>query len=995
MTQHRSACGHAATALCFRAPSTTLPVPRRTRHHLAKAVGMAFALLLLGLPGFAQQPSQAQIGAIRRACRGDYMAHCSSVPTGGRAALECLVRHESQLSPSCHDAVAAIAPAPAKAPARPSGSAGGRPAPRSEARATSRPEAQAAASWPHSITTEDATAILYEPQVIDWPGRTQLEARLAVQITPAGKPAFVGTIVARGETQTDLGTRIVTFSHPELVSSHFPSLDTGRAAHVETRIREVLAGLESRQIPLDTILLGLAGSGPPAAGIEAANPVPRIFVSDRPAVLLAFDGEPVMVPIKGSALRYAVNANWLVLQSPDHSWWLLTGRSWSVAGDPHGPWHAATAAPPGAASLPAGTSFAPAREAARAPSTVPPPQVFVATGPAEIIVTDGPPVLQPIAGTSLSFVANTASDLFRAKDGTFYYLVSGRWFAATSLDGPWHFATTELPPDFLRIPPSSPRGRVLVSVPGAEAAQLAAIQAQVPHQATLARQGPTIKVSYVGAPVFVPIAGTSLTRAVNSPYGVIRAAGRYYVCWQGAWFVAATPAGPWVLASAVPAVIYTIPPASPLYPVTYVRVYAATPTAITYGYTSGYSLGFVSSGVVVYGTGYAYPPTVIPAPVPVYFPYPATYSGGYAYNTTTGAWVHGGSVATPYGGASGFNAYNPATGAHATGGSVYGPYGGAGGVHAYNPTTGAYANAGAAYGPYGGAAGFNAYNPSTGSYAHGSSSWGAYGGSANGSFYNARTGVSGTTSQNSNAYGHWGSSVVSGPNQTVNTASGGNARGSAAGFSSTSGAQGAAVHGAYGNTGGAVRTANGDVYAGANGHAYQHSPSGWSQWSNGGWQPVQASKPAGNTSGASSSVGTTSRGSMGGGSMGGGTPRGSTYSGGTASGGGQHQYGSGGSYGASASHGASGSYGSGGTRQAAGQSLGQSGSQPWGQLNHDRQARLQGARGSWGQRFGGQGGAGHGGAAQGRFGGARSGGGERFSGGGRFGGGGFGGRFGR
>ena len=53
-------------------------------------------------------------------------------------------------------------------------------------------------------------------------------------------------------------------------------------------------------------------------------------------------------------------------------------------------------------------------------------------------------------------------------------------------------------------------------------------------------------------------------------------------------------------------VIYTIPPSSPMYNVTYVKVYGATPTAVTYGYTAGYTMAFVSAGVVVYGTGYYY-----------------------------------------------------------------------------------------------------------------------------------------------------------------------------------------------------------------------------------------------------------------------------------------------------------------------------------------------------------------------------------------------------
>ena len=49
--------------------------------------------------------------------------------------------------------------------------------------------------------------------------------------------------------------------------------------------------------------------------------------------------------------------------------------------------------------------------------------------------------------------------------------MSGRWFSASSLNGPWTFATTRLPPDFARIPASGPRGFVLASVPGTAQAQ--------------------------------------------------------------------------------------------------------------------------------------------------------------------------------------------------------------------------------------------------------------------------------------------------------------------------------------------------------------------------------------------------------------------------------------------------------------------------------------------------------------------------------------------
>ena len=70
----------------------------------------------------AQQPSSAQAAAIRSACRADYQSHCASVPTGGSAALQCLMQNAPSLSPGCQQALNAVqggaagAPAPAAPP---------------------------------------------------------------------------------------------------------------------------------------------------------------------------------------------------------------------------------------------------------------------------------------------------------------------------------------------------------------------------------------------------------------------------------------------------------------------------------------------------------------------------------------------------------------------------------------------------------------------------------------------------------------------------------------------------------------------------------------------------------------------------------------------------------------------------------------------------------------------------------------------------------------
>ena len=734
------------------------------------------------------QPSQQEIGAIRAACRADYMQVCASVPTGGAAALRCLQQNASRLSPPCGRAVAAVS-----SPAAPA-AAGQVPA---IASAPGDP------LWPHTLRQDGVSVTIYPPQVLSWPGQTHIAVRAAVAITPMGadKP-FLGTIELEGDTAVDLADRDVAVSRLALTGSHFPTLDTMRAAEVEGKLRAAVAVLPVKHIPLDTVLLspGLGtGAAEPAAAVS--NTPPEIFARSAPASLVVFDGPPVLVPVAGSTLRRAVNTNWTVLfEKPEGPAFLLANGAWYTAAAPAGPWAPTAALPAAFRQLPADPALADARRAIPAKPASPAAEIIVSEKPAELIVTAGPPEFAPVPGTSLQVVSNTASVLYRAHNGTFYYLTSGRWFSAPELSGPWSFATPDLPPDFAFLPADGPRAEVLAAVPGTAQAQAAVLQAGLPRRTTLTRASTSLRVTYSGPPRFQPIPGTSVSRSLNSPFGVIQAGGMYYVCWEGAWYVSASPTRPFVPTAEVPAAIYAIPPTDPLYPVTYVRVTAASPAAVTYAYTSGYALGFVAAGVLVYGTGYYYPPVVIAGPVPAYYGYPRPYAGGYAYG--------------PYGGAARWGTE-------------------------YSPATGAWARGGAVYGPNGGVAGFNAYNPSTGSYAHGSASWGAYGGSANANFYNANTGVAGSTQQNFGPNGRSGSSTFTGPNRTVNTASGANARGSAAGFASSTGAEGAVAHGRNGTNAGAGRAANGNVYAGANGNVYRHTDDGWSKWNDGGWNPAQ------------------------------------------------------------------------------------------------------------------------------------------------------------
>jgi hypothetical protein len=66
-----------------------------------------------------RRPTQQQIGAMRAACRSDFISHCSGVQPGGPETLQCLERSKAELSSRCRTALAAIAPGaapPAQSP---------------------------------------------------------------------------------------------------------------------------------------------------------------------------------------------------------------------------------------------------------------------------------------------------------------------------------------------------------------------------------------------------------------------------------------------------------------------------------------------------------------------------------------------------------------------------------------------------------------------------------------------------------------------------------------------------------------------------------------------------------------------------------------------------------------------------------------------------------------------------------------------------------------
>jgi hypothetical protein len=110
---------------------------------------MALSLTLCGALAQAQQPSNAQISAVKSSCRGDYMNVCSGVPTGTQKSLQCLQEHSSQVSAGCQSALAALSAPSSTAPASSA-------APSSNAAPSAPASAPAASQAPQMTPREQA-----------------------------------------------------------------------------------------------------------------------------------------------------------------------------------------------------------------------------------------------------------------------------------------------------------------------------------------------------------------------------------------------------------------------------------------------------------------------------------------------------------------------------------------------------------------------------------------------------------------------------------------------------------------------------------------------------------------------------------------------------------------------------------------------------------------------------------------------------------------------
>jgi hypothetical protein len=713
--------------------------------------------------------------------------------------------------------------------------------------------------------------------VDSWNGAS-LRAKSAIELLNEGQEnPMYGVVDFAVRTRVDKESRLVVIDEFQSISASFPSnpeAESKLLGFLQKRFNDTV-----KIVSLDRLEAALAVSEEQAraASVQVLNDPPKIVFTERPSILVSIDRDPVWRQISGTSYERLINTSPLIVRSEGGPSYLHLFDGWMTAPTIDGPWAVLSAAPAGlneakeisikahpADLLDGGTDEVdedgnPLEKPTLAKGPV--PEIVVASEPTELLVFEGSPTWEQIPGTELEFVENTTGNVFRTQGqqpSTYYVLVSGRWFEAPALDAQWTFAPSDgLSSDFAQIPDDSPKENVKASVAGTPQAEEALIANSIPSMAEIDRDEARFEPEIDGEPQLESIEDTPLAYVRNSPTPIVRVeSDTFYAVHNGVWFVSPAAPGPYIVATVVPDVIYTIPSSSPLHYVTYVRIYDSNDDIVVTGHTPGYYGTVVSGDVVVYGTGYSYSPWVGSS----WYGYPATYGygcsitytpwSGWSFSFGVGwGWGYWGSWYAPY--------YPPYWGPYWGYRPYYRPY--YGGV-AYGARGGW-----AAWGP-GGWAGttgniYRNWGPVS-SVSRASGGYNAWTGTAwrsrTGTAYNSRTGTAAAGQRRAvgnvytGNYGYGGAGVARN-NRTGGTVAGGratvgNARtgqevtaGGVAGTNRRTGEAGGAAW-VRGDQGGAARVGN-DYYGWKDGNVYRNDGSGkWSQMERSGkWDNVRDS----------------------------------------------------------------------------------------------------------------------------------------------------------
>lgn len=491
--------------------------------------------------------------------------------------------------------------------------------------------------WPKDLTLESKQKItLFQPQVMSMDG-DKISARTAFKIKEKEKDIY-GSFLIDARTFVSKDQGVVSIEEVKISDLQLPQ-GASKTSELQKEIQSLFKN-QKFQVPYQTLVKNRDMQVVSKDRPQLQNKPPKFVFTKRPSILIMISGDPVWAPQKGaSEVERITNTSALIMRDQKKGYYLWALGQWFASKELMGPY---------AVTKDISSKFVMIKDDLVKEKKVDPlegkspdgkplyaagesPLIILSTVPAELLQSSGEPQFQAVDGTSLLYMSNSPNSIFlNSKTQEYFVLVTGRWFASDSLDGPWSYVSgKELPADFKKIPVTSPVAEVLVSVPGTPQAREGVIVSSIPQMAKVKKDLKPKNIECDGKIQWQDIKGLTLSYATNCNTPLIKATdSQFYAIQDGVWFFS-NDNKTWNVAAVVPADIYKIPTSCPIYYVTYVHIYNVSEEYVTFGYTPGYSGTFVSAdGTVVYGTGYAYSGY---ASGSTWYPPPSTYGYGAGY----------------------------------------------------------------------------------------------------------------------------------------------------------------------------------------------------------------------------------------------------------------------------------------------------------------------------------------------------------------------------
>jgi hypothetical protein len=172
-----------------------------------------------------------------------------------------------------------------------------------------------------------------------------------------------------------------------------------------------------------------------------------------------------------------------------------------------------------------------------------PPVVHYRTSATVLVMIDGDPILTPLSGFELEYVANSAFFMVKDQKKGYFLRGAGFWFTSTDIAGPWQ-ETKDLPSEVAKVSQKIDEEEAAQATDQAEDAAALEIELDPnePAPEVIISTVPAELIVTEGEADFASVDGTQLLYLKNTESDVLMdiASQNYYVLISGRWFTSKT-----------------------------------------------------------------------------------------------------------------------------------------------------------------------------------------------------------------------------------------------------------------------------------------------------------------------------------------------------------------------------------------------------------------------------------------------------------------------